>query len=143
MATGKVRKPRNPGTGSDPIAAYAKAQPPASGAMCDHLRTLIDAALPKTTSKVWHGSPVWFDGENPIVGYSAKKAAVSLMFWNGQAMGAPALKPVGKYGAAEALFTDGKEIDPKEVRRWLTWAKANVFDSVGFFERMKKRGKKG
>ena len=102
--------------------AYARAQTPAFGAMCDSLRGLIDKALPKATSKVWHGSPVWFSGENPVVGYSAKKKAVSLLFWNGQAMGEEDLKPVGKYGAAEAVFVDASEIDPAAVRRWLRWA---------------------
>jgi len=137
MATRKVGKPRNQGT--DGIAAYARAQAPAFGAMCDSLRALIDKALPKATSKVWHGSPVWFMDDNPVVGYCAKKKAVSLLFWNGQAMGEESLKPVGKYGAAEALFDDASGIDAAAVRRWLKWAGENVFDSKAFFKRMRAR----
>ena len=95
--------------------------------------------LPKLTAKVWHGAPVWFDGENPVVGYSVKAKAVSLLFWNGQALGAPELKPVGKHGAAEAVFRDAGEIDALAVRRWLKKAGANVFDSKAFFARLRAR----
>lgn len=135
MASGKVGKPRNP----EGVAAWSREQEPAKGAMCERLRGLIDAALPKATSKVWHGSPVWFMGENPVVGYSAKKTGVSLLFWNGNAIGEPALRPVGKHGAAEALFADASEIDAKAVRRWLKAAGENVFDSKAFFKEMRER----
>lgn len=135
MATGKVRKPRN----QEGVAEYAREQEPAMGATCEALRELIEAALPKATSKVWHGSPVWFIDGNPVVGYSAKKAGVSLMFWNGKAIGEPALKAVGKHGAAEALFGDKREIDAKTVRRWLKAAGENVFDSKAFFREMRAR----
>jgi hypothetical protein len=133
MATGKVRKPRN----QEGTAAYAREQEPAKGAMCEALRELIEAALPNASSKVWHGSPVWFIDGNPVVGYGAKKAGVSLLFWNGKAIGEPKLKPVGKHGAAEALFGDVKEIDAKAVRRWLKAAGENVFDSKAFFQEMR------
>jgi len=142
MATRKVRKPRNPGTPADPIAAYARAQTPAFRTICDLLRGLIDAALPKATSKVWHGSPVWFMGENPVVGYSANRKAVNLLFWNGRALGEESFEPVGKYGAAEAVFTEAAGIDRKEVRRWLEWAGGNVFDSVGFAKKMREERKR-
>src|SRR5262245_7184832 len=116
-------------TGGASVAAWSKTQPAAPRATCDALRKLIDAALPKLTAKVWHGAPVWFDGENPVVGYSVKARAVSLLFWNGQALGEPELKPVGKYGAAEATFLEGGEIDAPVVRRWLKKAGSNVLDS--------------
>jgi hypothetical protein len=119
----------------DGIAAYSRNVSPAFRAICDALRELIDAALPAATSKVWHGSPVWFIDDNPVVGYSVKKSAVSLMFWNGQALDEPELKPVGKYYAAQALFVDVNEVHPSVVRRWLKKAKSNVFDSRGFFKK--------
>jgi hypothetical protein len=98
---------------------------------------LIDAALPKATARVWHGSPVWFIDENPVVGYSATAKAVKLLFWNGQAFGEPDLKPVGKYRAAEAVFGDASEIDTTAVRRWLKKARTDVFDSRGFFKKLR------
>ncbi|MCK6482300.1 MAG: hypothetical protein L6R43_19780, partial [Planctomycetes bacterium] len=60
---------------------------------------------------------------------------------NGQALGEPDLEPVGKYGAAAAVFADATAIDAKAVRRWLRKAGANVFDSRAFF-RKKREGRK-
>jgi hypothetical protein len=135
----RPRRPQN----EDPIAAYANALSPPLGAICAPLRTLIDAALPDATSKVWHGSPVWFVEDNPVVGYSATAKRVNLLFWNGQALDEPALQPVGKYHAAQAGFAGADEMDPKVIRRWLQKAKSNVFDSRAFFKKMResKRGK--
>ena len=128
-------------SGDDEIAAYSQAQPVAFGAMCDRLRELIDNALPKATSKVWHGSPVWFIDDNPVVGYNATAKTVNLLFWNGQSFDEPSLKPVGKYGAAQAVFRDADEIDPKIIRRWLKMAKSDVFDSKAFFKKLREKKK--
>src|SRR6185436_13791742 len=103
MLTKKKHRTSKRNAADDPIEAYSQAQPPAFRTICDELRKLIDAALPKATSKVWHGSPVWFSGENPVVGYSANKTSVNLLFWNGRALDED-LEPVGKYGAAQAKF---------------------------------------
>ena len=120
-------------TGSDSIATWTRAQPAARRATCDALRALIDAALPKATSKVWHGGPVWFLGENPVVGYDATAKGVKLLFWNGQAFDEPDLAPVGKARAAGVTFRDATEVKPVVVRRWLRKAGRDVFDSVAFF----------
>jgi hypothetical protein len=123
----------------DEIARYAQAQSPAFWAICDALRALITAAIPKATCKVWHGSPVWFIDENPVVGYNVAKKGVNLLFWNGQAFDEPGLTPVGKFYAAQAVFADIMEIDAKVIRRWLKKAKANVFDSKAFFAARRKK----
>jgi hypothetical protein len=120
-----------------PITAYSQSQPLALRTICDVLRELIDAVLPKAASKVWHGSPVWFMGENPVVGYNATAKTVNLLFWNGQAFDEPALRPVGKYRAAQAVFREAAEIDPKVVRRWLKKAKSDVFDSKAYFQKLR------
>jgi hypothetical protein len=122
-------------TGGDPITAYSRGQPAAFRAICELLRGLIDAALPQATSKVWHGSPVWFLQDNPVVGYNATAKSVNLLFWNGQAFDEAGLKPVGKYRAAQAVFGSADEVDPTAVRRWLKMAKADVFDSKAFFKK--------
>jgi hypothetical protein len=124
-------------TTDDQIGAYAQARPHIFRAVCDQLRGLIDAALPKATSKIWHGSPVWFMDDNPVVGYSATAKAVNLLFWNGQAFGEADLEPVGKYRAAQATFTGAAEIDPKVIRCWLKKAKSDVFDSKAFFRKLR------
>jgi hypothetical protein len=125
--------------GAARIATYSQAQPPALRAICDLLRELIDTALPRATSKVWHGSPVWFIDDNPVVGYNATAKAVNLLFWNGQAFDEPTLKPMGKYRAAQALFSDAAEIDPDVIRRWLKKAESDVFDSKAYFKKLRER----
>lgn len=120
--------------GDDEIAAYSRAQSPPQAAICDALRALVEAELPQATAKVWHGSPVWFVDGNPVVGYSVSVKAVKLLFWNGQALDAKRLKPVGKYGAAEAAYSDAGQLDPELVRHWLKKAGTNIFDSRAFFK---------
>ena len=113
----------------DPIAAYSARLPAGNKAICAQLRKEIDSALPDTVSKVWHGAPVWFVGETPVVGYSkTAKGDVSLLFWNGQAFDDPALRPIGKFQAAEARFEDAKQIDAKSLRRWLKHAGTKLWD---------------
>jgi len=135
--TVKKKNAKRAPSGGDSIAAYSKAQLPDFRMMCDHLRALIDTALPKATSKVWHGSPVWFIDDNPVVGYNATARTVNLLFWNGQVVGEGQLKPVGKYGAAQAVFSDAAEIRPSVVRGWLKKAKSDVFDSKAFFKKLR------
>lgn len=124
-------------SGDDQIAAYSQAQRPPLRAMCDLLHGLIVAALPKATAKVWHGSPVWFIDDNPVVGYNATAKTVNLLFWNGQAFDEADLEPVGKYRAAQAKFGDADEIDLKVIRRWLKKAGSDVFDSRAFFKKLR------
>jgi len=121
----------------DQIAAYSQAQTLAFRTTCDLLRELVDTALPNATPRIWHGSPVWFIDDNPVVGYTATKKTVNLLFWNGQAFDEAGLKPVGKYRAAQAGFADVVEIDPKLIRRWLKKAKSDVFDSKAFFKKLR------
>jgi hypothetical protein len=128
-------------SGDDQITAYSQAQPLAFRTICDRLRELIDTALPKATSKVWYGSPVWFIDDNPVVGYNATAKAVSLLFWNGQAFDEAGLKPVGKYQAAQAIFADAAKIDPNVVRRWLKKAESKVLDSSAFFKKLREAKK--
>jgi hypothetical protein len=125
----------------DPIAAYGQSRPPAFQAICEALRRLITGALPQATPKVWHGSPVWFIGANPVVGYNATAKTVNLLFWNGQAFDEPDLNPVGKYRAAQAGFKDAAEIDLKVIRRWLKKAGADVFDSNAYFKKLREARK--
>jgi hypothetical protein len=77
--------------------------------------------------------------ENPVVGYNANAKTVNLLFWNGQAFGAPALKPVGKYRAAQAVFSVAAEIEPRVIRRWLKKSKSAVFDLKEYFQKLRER----
>jgi hypothetical protein len=114
------------------IAAYEKSLKPEQTAICVALRKAIDAAMPKASSKVWHGSPVWFIGENAVVGYTARPAGVALLFWNGQEFEEPKLDKVGSFHAAQVKYQSVADIDAKLLARWLRKAKADIWDSVAY-----------
>ena len=139
-STAKSKRAEGARRDADQIAAYSQAQSPPFRAMCENLSKLIDGAMPNATAKVWHGSPVWFIDDNPVVGYNATAKGVHLLFWNGRAFDEPVLRPVGKYRAAQAVFGNAAEIDPKVIRRWLKKARSDVFDSKAFFKKMRERG---
>ena len=129
--------------GADVIADYAKPQIAEHAAICHALRAEIDAVLPTATAKIWHGSPVWFIGENPVVGYNVtSKKGVNLLFWNGQSFEEPALKAAGKGRAAQIQFTDVSNIDPKALRRWLKKASTDIWDYHSYFASQKALQKK-
>jgi hypothetical protein len=111
------------------IADYDSAQALAEASVCRKLRAEIERALPEATSKVWHGAPVWFVGDTPVVGYTVPaKGGVALLFWNGQAFGDPELKPMGKFTAAQILFENVTEIKLTPLRRWLKKAGTELWD---------------
>jgi hypothetical protein len=133
--SGNLKDAKQVPRGRDQIDAYSQAQPLTFRTLCDVLREMIDKTLPKANSKVWHGSPVWFIDDNPVVGYTTTARTVNLLFWNGKAFKEAGLKPVGKYQAAQAVFSDSTEINPRVVLRWLKKAKSDVFDSKSFFNK--------
>jgi hypothetical protein len=112
------------------ISAYDAAQRAAEASICRRLRKEIERALPKASSKVWHGAPVWFVGDTPVVGYNvAAKGGVVLLFWNGRAFEDPALTPIGKFKAAQAHFGAASEIEPAPLRGWLKRAGTQIWDT--------------
>ena len=118
----------------NPIAAYALTQSRELRAICEKLQAEIDTALPSATSKIWHGSPVWFLNENPIVGYSIRQQQVNLVFWSGQLFDEPRLAPLGKDKAAGVAFQHGSDIRLAELRRWLRKSRTIVFDYIALYQ---------
>lgn len=117
---------------ADPVATYAAALPPELAEVCSALRAVIDATLPRGEARIWHGAPVWFIGEHPIVGYSVtSKKAVKVLFWNGQSFEEPALEATGKFKAAQILLDNVSELDSKSLRRWLKKAGTMIWDYEG------------
>ncbi len=105
---------------NDDIIAYNKAQDETNRDICDLLATEIQKTLDgKTTSKIWHGAPVWFSDGNPIAGYDVLKNCVRLLFWSGQAFDEPGLKAEGSFKAAEARYTSPDQISVEDLQRWL------------------------
>lgn len=124
------------------IAAYERVQPAAEASICRRLRAEIERALPIAASKVWHGAPVWFVGETPVVGYSVPaRGGVTLLFWNGQAFGDPVLQPAGTFSAAQIHFADASEIKATSLRRWLKKAGAELVDMDSMRGRSVKAGR--
>jgi hypothetical protein len=128
-------------TTPDSLTAYDAALPPEQAAITQLLRRAFDAALPNATSKVWHRHPVWFIGENPVVGYNARPDAVHILFWNGQAFEEPGLDPVGKYRAAGTHYAAASDVKLPTLRRWLKKARTEVFDGVTYFQRLRDAAK--
>lgn len=127
------------------ITTYNQTQPGETKIICELLAREIQEQLKSAdgvTSKIWHGSPVWFLHENPIVGYSAHKDSVRLLFWSGQSFDEPGLQPEGSFKAAEARYTDATQVNPGDITRWLKkaqeiqWDYKNIVKRKGVLERL-------
>jgi hypothetical protein len=112
----------------DHIDEYSSRLDPGLQEICKKLRQEIDAGISNGRSKLYHGAPVWFIDENPIVGYSQKKGAIALLFWSGQSFKEGGLTPVGKYKAAEISYKNSGEIDEIRTARWLSEARHTMWD---------------
>jgi hypothetical protein len=100
------------------VEAYTRGEKPQYSQICHLLAKEIRATLPKGILKLYHGLPVWFIGENAVVGfYITANKGVNLLFWNGQALEEPELKATGKFKAAQIRFQVASEINVKNLRR--------------------------
>ncbi|MET3878723.1 DUF1801 domain-containing protein [Chitinophaga sp. OAE865] len=124
------------------IKAYNDSMLPADKAICTKLAREIDKHLTGAESKIWHRHPVWFLNGNPIVGYSRLKDSVRLLFWSGQSFEEEGLQPEGTFKAAEARYTDAKQVDTDLLKRWLEksakiqWDYKNIVKRKGVLERL-------
>lgn len=124
------------------IPEYNAGQITEDSAICELLKSEIERGLPKATSKIWHGHPVWFLDGNPIVGYHRLKKDLRLMFWSGQSFDEPELKPEGTFKAAEIRFSAANDVDVAALRRWLSksekiqWDYKNIVKNRGLLERL-------
>jgi uncharacterized protein YdhG (YjbR/CyaY superfamily) len=123
--------------------AYNKLQTSAHRALCDVLASEIGKCLPEANNRVWHAHPVWFLDENPIVGYSAQKVGIRLMFWSGADFGEAGLNVVGrKFKDASVLYNDAREVNLKDLRSWLRksreiqWDYKNLIRRKGRLEKL-------
>lgn len=139
ISPGKIsQSAKNITAESDLIAEYAQSQSLEYAAVCNTLRTAIDEALPMAESKIWHSMPVWFIGENPVVGYKlTAKKGINLMFWSGQDFAEPGLLATGKFKAAQTQFSCVADIDQETLRRWLKKASENIWDYHGYYSAQK------
>ncbi len=125
------------------VLAYNAAQLTTDREICDLLCTEISRNLPTAEHKIWHRHPVWFIDGNPVAGYSKLKDSVRLLFWSGQSFEEDSLVPEGSFKAAEARYTSVKEVNKKDLKRWLKkaqdiqWDYKNIVKRKGVLERLK------
>jgi len=112
--------------------------------ICKQLQETIDSHLKNAARKIWHGHPVWFIDENPIVGYSKQKMGLRLIFWSGASFEEEGLEASsGKFKDASIMYTDPSEINSKDLKRWLKksisiqWDYKNLVKRKGVLERLK------
>jgi uncharacterized protein YdhG (YjbR/CyaY superfamily) len=126
------------------IQAFNESQNLKDKEICHKLVAVIDGELPEAESKIWHGHPVWFLEGNPIVGYSKQKPGIRLMFWSGADFGEEGLNIRGKkFKDASVFYNKVSEIDPTDLKRWLSksieiqWDYKNLIKRKGQFDRLK------
>ncbi len=125
------------------VLAYNAAQLTTDREICDLLCTEISRNLPTAEHKIWHRHPVWFIDGNPVAGYSKLKDSVRLLFWSGQSFEEDSLVPEGSFKAAEARYTSVKDVNKKDLKRWLKkaqdiqWDYKNIVKRKGVLERLK------
>ncbi len=118
------------------IDDFHTAQSMADRRICDRLKEIIERSLPDADSRIWHGHPVWFLDDNPIVGYSKLKTCVRLMFWSGADFDEPDLMPgTGKFRDASARFTSTEQINTDDLSRWLEKSRRIRWDYKGIYKR--------
>lgn len=124
------------------IQAYNDSMSAADKAICEKLAREIDIHLAEAENKIWHRHPVWFLNGNPVVGYSKLKDSVRLLFWSGQSFDEEGLQPEGSFKAAEARYTDVKQVNTDLLKRWLEkaakiqWDYKNIVKRKGVLERL-------
>lgn len=125
------------------IQVYNASLPGEEKEICNLLAREINNHLPNAESKIWHGHPVWFLDENPVVGYSKIKNGIRLLFWSGQSFDEEALQKEGKFKAAEISYTSAGQVNKKDLIRWLKkseeiqWDYKNIVKRKGILERLK------
>lgn len=113
--------------------------------ICNILAQQIIKGLPGAENKIWHGAPVWFLHNNPVVGYSKQKPGIRLMFWSGMSFNEPQLQPSasGKFKDASIFYNATSDISTKDLKRWLKktqdiqWDYKNIVKRKGVLERLK------
>jgi hypothetical protein len=127
----------------DEIKVYHSALSNVDKEICELLYTEIVKVLPNAENKVWHAHPVWFIDGNPIVGYDKLKNYVRLLFWSGQSFDEAGLRHEGKFKAAEMRYTEAKQINTIDLKRWLIkaeniqWDYKNIVKRKGVLVRLK------
>ncbi|RYZ96168.1 MAG: DUF1801 domain-containing protein [Sphingobacteriaceae bacterium] len=118
------------------IQTYNNAQTAIDQEICDLLANTIDKELADAESKIWHGHPVWFLNDNPIVGYSKQKAGLRLMFWSGASFDEEKLNVKGKkFKDASIFYTATDQVNIKDIKGWLKKSRETQWDYKNIVKR--------
>lgn len=110
--------------------------------ICLSLAAQINKQLTNASAKLWHGHPVWFIDDNPIVGYSKQKQGIQLLFWSGQSFDESSLKPEGKFKAAAIYLHNTTDLTSDLLEGLLQkavdiqWDYKNLIKRKGVLERL-------
>lgn len=124
------------------IQQYNDKLDPSNREICQILATEICRHLPEAENKIWHAHPVWFLDGNPVAGYSKLKNSARLLFWSGQSFEEESLQNEGSFKAAEIRYTTARQINKKDLKRWLgkarliQWDYKNIVKRKGVLERL-------
>ncbi len=117
------------------ITKYNDTLSPEDKKICSILAEEINNNLTGAEHKIWHANSVWFLNGNPIVGYDRLKDSVRLLFWSGQSFDEEGLQKSGSFKAAEIRYTQGSEINTKDLMRWLEKARTIQWDYKNIVKR--------
>ncbi|MBI1315511.1 DUF1801 domain-containing protein [bacterium] len=102
------------------IHAYIEGLSPEWQPKALELSRILFGHLLNSTAKIWHRHPVWFDGKNPLTGFSLQKAGLRWMFWSGKSFDEPDLIPGnGRFKDASVFLQPDSILDPVQTARWL------------------------
>jgi len=110
------------------VVKYNNAVTGENKAVIDFLFKEFLQALPTATFKVWHGAPVFFLDDIPVVGYQDHKHGVKVLFWSGKDFSEPGLLGIGKHRAAGITYTDVASINVDDLRRYLRLSTEIIWD---------------
>jgi hypothetical protein len=110
------------------VVKYNAAASAENAAVIDFLFKEFQQALPTASFKVWHGAPVWFLDDIPVVGYQDHKHGTKVLFWSGKDFSEPSLLGIGKHRAAGITYTDVSTINVEDLRRFLRLSTEIIWD---------------
>lgn len=118
------------------INEYNTKQNTSDKLICDFLTEIINSKLENAESKIWHGHPVWFLDQNPIVGFSKQKLGIKLMFWSGADFDEIELNVIGKkFKDASIFYNNISEINQEQLSKWLDKSKNIQWDYKNIIKR--------
>ncbi|MDH6532116.1 hypothetical protein M2119_000353 [Aurantimicrobium minutum] len=110
------------------VEKYNAAASAENSAVIGFLFKEFQQALPTATFKVWHGAPVWFLEDIPVVGYQDHTHGTKVLFWSGKDFSEPGLLGLGKHRAAGITYTDVASINVEDLRRYLRLSTEIIWD---------------